>query len=107
LGVSYRKGGSEVDTCKECKRLGKNAANAYASWREQRAVNSQWGEKGKAAKKLEADRYFAYEVAIAEFHTHEAHYHPQLGHHTSARDVEVTLEDFRKRNPPRNFPFLS
>jgi hypothetical protein len=96
-----------VDTCKECKRLGKNAANAYASWREQRAVNSRWGEKGKTANKLEADRYWAYEVAIAESHTHEAHNHPHLGRHTSARDVEVTLEDFRKRNPPRNFPSLS
>jgi hypothetical protein len=90
-----------VGTCKECKRLGKNAANTLASWREQRAVNSQWGEKGKTAKKLEADRYLAYEVAIAESHTHEAHDHPQLGRHTSARDLEVTLEDFRKRNSLR------
>jgi hypothetical protein len=90
-----------VDTCKECKRLGKNAANAYASWREQRAVISQWGEKSKAAKKLVADRYFAYEVAVAESHTHEAHDHPQRGHHRSVRDVEVTLEDFRRRNCPR------
>lgn len=90
-----------MDTCEECKRLREKAAGAHASWREQRAVNSQWSVTGKAAKSSLADLYLAYEVAVAESHAHEAHDHPELGRHTTVRDVEATLKDFRRRNHPR------
>lgn len=83
--------------CEECERLQREEAYALRSLQEQRYINRQSGNRGKAAKQGEQDCEQGYERARAKMRVPKGECHQDEGYKVTLEDLEILVRNGRTK----------